>query len=187
MTTGSPLVDAAIEEGAQVLGDDGQQWAFPRDLPFSLMKFPPNVDLRWAMQRYSNAVAAYRKALRANELPDQQEEVLYAATNPPRELARAQRPQTPQNRPQRPQGGQREEYPPAGLVSTLDDPVQWTCDKCHGTGTGVARRLQKGKMKSDAIVCLNPRCKEGDYRYTITFDEGSEPEYVDAGSLPFKF
>ena len=68
-------------------------------------------------------------------------------------------------------GGQRNNYPPNGLMSTIQDSVNWTCDRCGNQGEGVARRQRTGKMKGDTIVCLNPDCKENDYRRTITFLE----------------
>lgn len=104
----------------------------------------------------------------------------------------AQTPQGRAPRAQQQQGGQqgdRNAYPPQGLVSTVNDAVNWMCDKCGNSGEGVARRQQKGRMSGDAIVCLNTACKENDYRYTITFvdtgNDGQRGGDIDPDDLPF--
>lgn len=171
--------------------------------PFSSIEFSPSAyqkvvvylsgneafddqQIRYALARYWHGHV--RNAKFATEV-----EARLPATPPQQSTAGAQRPQQSKVAPRPPQARQQRgqnEYPPANLVSTLDNAIQWTCNKCGGTGEGVARRLQKGAMKSDAIVCLNPACKEGDFRYTLAWDDGTHlPESaegnIDPDDLPF--
>lgn len=163
MTT-SPLVDEAIAQGAVEMP------------PYSSIEFSPqpfqkvivylsgtpqldNEQIDYALERFWHG---YLK----NQQIEKQVGPQQAQSAPP---AAAQRPQAQQQG-----GGSRQsQYPPDNLVSTLNDDPAWVCDKCNGSGEGVARRPQKGRMQSDAIVCLNQACKEGDFRYTIAWDDGT--------------
>ena len=187
MTT-SPLVDEAIAQGAVEMP------------PYSSIEFSPqpyqkvvvylsgtpqfdNEQIDYALERF------WHGYLKNQQIENKVGNA--AAKTVPQQSQRAS-PNAAQ-RPQASQGGggaRQNEYPPANLVSTLNDPIAWTCNKCGGTGEGVARRPQKGAMKSDAIVCLNSACKEGDFRYTLAWDDGTYlPESaegdIDPDDLPF--
>ena len=112
MTTESHMVDEAIQQGA-TLGEPewaqtveeavqeatgrpllgAMRWAYPSDLPYSYAEFPADVDLKWAMQKFANQVAAYRKVMAHVATPPQQ-------NAPQRPNAGAQQPQRAQGAPQ---------------------------------------------------------------------------------------
>lgn len=157
------LEQEAVEQGAV---------AYP---PFSSIEFSPqpyqkvvvylNGNPQFDNEQIDYALERFWHGYLKNQQIEKQVAPQQAQSAPP---AAAQRPQQPQ----RPNASRTNVYPPEGLVSTVNDATAWTCSKCGATGEGVARRPQKGGMQSDAIVCLNPACKENNFRFTIAWDDG---------------